>query len=212
MMRFPGTVALRRRSCGIISNRLLSKAIIIDSDAEQFESPAAMMLLPVDYPLPYRGETPGSKLYALPTDYKVDDQAIQPEVFLFKGNNSRNRLFFRTSFRLSETKFTAATFLLDAGLCSHFRFSDDLYNLMLSYDRIIQGGPTDYMEVNINGVQHQCLVQNDLPHIHKPVNVIGLPMFFALGLKFDALNIHVATMDKDRVVRNHVKFESFKFL
>jgi hypothetical protein len=207
------TVKNALRSSGfIISKRSLSKAIIIDSDAKQFESPAAMILLPVDYPLSYRGESPGSKLYALPTDYKVDDQAIQPEVFLFKGNNSRNRLFFRTSFRLSETKFTAATFLLDAGLCSHFQFSDDLYNLMVDYNRVIQGGPTDYMEVNINGVKHQCLVQNDLPHVHKPANVIGLPMFFALGLKFDALNINVAAMDKERVVRNHVKFETFKFL
>lgn len=126
IMRFPITNALR--SSGFMFKRSLSISIIIDSDAEQLESPAAMTLLPIDYPLLYRGESLGSKLYALPTDYKVDDQAIQPEVFLFKGNNSRNRLFFRTSFRLSETKFTAATFLLDAGLCSHFQFSDDLNN------------------------------------------------------------------------------------
>jgi hypothetical protein len=201
-----------RSRCSFISARPFSKQIIINSDVEQFESPAAMMLLPVDYPVSFRGGSPGGKFYALPTDYHIDDQPIQPEVFLFKGNNSRNRLLFRTSFWLSETKFTAATFLLDAGFCTHFQFSDDLYDLMVKYKRVVQGGPTDYMMVNIHGVQHDCLVQNDLPHIHKPVNVIGLPMFFTLGLKFDAVNINNVPMDKERVVRNNVKFEPIKFL
>lgn len=83
---------------------------------------------------------------------------------------------------------------------------------MLNYNRVIQGGPTDYIEVNINGVKHQCLVQNDLPQNRNSANVIGLPMFFALGLKFNALNINVAAMNKERIVRNHVKFEPFTFL
>lgn len=195
-----------------MSKRLFSTTLVTDSDSEQFRSPASVILSLQDYPLPYRGLFPGSKLYALPTDYKVDDQAIRPEVFLFKGNNSRNRLFLRTSFLLTEGKFTAATFFLDTGLGSHFQLSDDLYGLLVQHNRVIRGGPTDFMEVNINGVKHQCLVQNDLPHVYKSANIIGLPMCFALGFKFNALNINVVPMEMERIAPNQVKFEPFEFL
>lgn len=146
-----------------VSRRLLSTPGIIELGAEQFESPAAITLLPIDYPSSYRTEKHGGQNYALPTDYKIDAEPIKPEVFLYKGNNSRNRLFFRTSFQLPSGTFTAATFLLDAGLCSHFQLCDKLYGLLIDNGRVIQGGPTDYLKTTINGIEHNCLVQNDLP-------------------------------------------------
>lgn len=205
------------RTCVVLNlhtvpRRLLFTSGIIELGAEQFESPAAKMLLPIDYPTSYRTEQSGGRKCALPTDYKIDAEPIKPEVFLYKGNNSRNRLFFRTSFQLPSGTFTAATFLLDAGLCSHFQLCDELYELLINNVRVIQGGPTDYLKTTINGIEHNCLVQNDLPHRHKPANVIGVPMFFALGLRFAAVDIAKVRMDGERVVRDFVGVEPFKFL
>ena len=41
------------------------------------------------------------------------------------------------------------------------------------------------------------------------VNVIGLPMLFALGLNFSAENINDMPMNEERVVRNYVHLETF---
>ena len=77
---------------------------------------------------------------------------------------------------------------------------------------MIQGEATDYLETHINGINHQCWVQNDLTHMHEPANAIGLPMCFALGFKFNANNINGMVMDQERVVHNQVQFEDFEFL
>ena len=181
-------------------------------ETKQFESPTAAFLLPTDYPDFYRGHEPGSKVYAHPRDYKLDMQAIQtPEMLVYKGPNSRNRLFLQTSFKLTDNYFTAATFLLDAGFGSHFQFCDELYGMMVRNGRVNQNGPFDSLVTTIND-REKCLVQNDVSHNQNPANVIGLPMYFALGLKFNAEDITKMVMDKDRIVHYCVRFEPFKYL
>lgn len=41
---------------------------------------------------------------------------------------------------------------------------------------------------------------------------MGVPMFFALGLRFTAVDIAKAPMDSERVVHDFVGVEPFKFL
>jgi hypothetical protein len=174
------------------------------------------MLSDFDYPWSFRGKLPHSKRFAHPDDYKIDKQAIKPQFFLYKGEKGRNRMFIRTSFLLHEktekedAKFTAATFLLDSGCCPHFNMCEELHS-MLQHRIVKDSAPFDYIKIHIGGKDHDCEVCRDLPDIHEPANVIGLPMFFSLGMQFQATHINKLTTDVERVVSHVVVTEPFSY-
>lgn len=157
----------------------------------------------------FRGESPGTKKYAHPDDYKIDTQPIKPEVFLYKPD-ARNRIFLRTSFKLTESTYTAATFLLDTGCTSHLNICSDLKNIL--EPRVKIGDSGDYIEANVNNEKAFLTIDCDLPDVHKPANVIGLPMFFYLGLSFKQQRIGTFKFDKDRIARDACTFANFPYL
>lgn len=171
---------------------------------------------PLDYPEPFRGTVPGSKRYAHPTDYKISTEYIKPEVFLYKGAGGRGRLFFRTSICLREgsdvapSTYTNATFFVDTGACPELAVCDELYDLMSP--RIKQSFRFDFIESDLNDKKRQLVVSKAVQEYHKPANLIGLPMLFLLGFKFPTCEVDGLDHDLDRVVKNVVDINEFKFL
>jgi len=172
------------------------------------------MLLPVDYPKPFRGLIPGSKLYAHPDDYKIDGKPMKPELFLYRNDDLRTRLFLRTSIKLSEDaddeSYTSATFLFDTGCCPHIMLSEYLQDLLAKRVKT-DTFPGDYMKIKIGQNYHNCQVRSDLPDIHKPANVLGLPMFFSLGIKFKGAHINAFSLDADRIAHDVATFDHFEY-
>jgi hypothetical protein len=134
-------------------------------------------------------------------------------MFLFKGERGRNRLFFRTSFCLqaepssTSAQFTAATFLIDTGCCTHFNSCDTLAALLTK--RIVKDSyPFDYISINLGDKKMQYEVSTDLSDIHNLANVVGLPMlFFSLGIKLKPNHIANFSSDEYRIVRDVVTME-----
>ena len=120
------------------------------------------------------------------------------------------RLFLRTSFQLSETTFTAATFLVDTGCCSYFNICQDLKTVLKP--RIKKGDGKNYIETTVNGNKGFLTVDSNLPDIHQPANVIGLPMFFYLGIGFKCNRIGTFVFDDDDIARDVCTFVKFSFL
>lgn len=175
----------------------------LDQEEYLHQSPAASILLPEDYPKRFRG-------CAHPEDYRIENEPIQPNLFLYKPlNNSADeyssnllvtalneapilcansnlhqykpdthiRLFLRMSIKISENQFTAATFLLDTACCPHFNVSPVLKTLIRSRIKKSDIG-ADYLVTIIKEENAECIVKEG------PANVMGLPMFFLLGLSF----------------------------
>eukprot|EP01031_Cornospumella_fuschlensis_P037420 gene37420-45441_t len=145
------------------------------------------LLMPEDYPKAFRGYAPGTKKYAHPDDYKEDNAPVKPENFLYKSGDGYNRKFFiRVSFRTTpdgdeNVKFTSATFL-DTGCCHDLEVCEDLGQLLTH--RWKKDSVHDYIMIEIENDTHMCYIKSNSPEGHKPVNVMGLPLFFALGLQF----------------------------
>jgi len=157
----------------------------------------ALLLFPEDYPPSFRSP---AKLYAHPDDYMVSDGAISPYVFLYR-DGTRVRLFYRTSLRTNDGKFTTATFLLDTGGCPALYLSPTLQTLLR--DRIeVDDLGTRWIRTNIGGEDVRLLVRFDLPSEHRPANVMGLPMFFLLGLTFPQVRINTLVFDEEGVSTN----------
>jgi hypothetical protein len=158
----------------------------------------------------FHGESPGSKKYAHPNDYKIDSQPIKPKIFIYKPD-ARNRIFFRTSFKLTESTYTAATFILDTGCTSHFNICQDLKTILES--RIKISDSVDYIEANVNNDKAFLTVDYNLLEVEKPVNVIGLPMFFYLGISFKQQRIGTFQFDsRERIARDVCTFANFLYL
>eukprot|EP01032_Pedospumella_encystans_P024490 gene24490-27698_t len=179
---------LRRSILSTLASRArLTTSTTVPESFAASESPTAIMLIPEDYPPSFRGKENG-KVYAHKDDYVVTRDVIKPEVFLYRGSDgTKDRLFFRTSIKLNsdpaDLTFTSATFLFDTGCCPHLNVSEDLKKLLKG--RIKKDdGREFYVSSYVDGVKHQCIVKSDLPDQHKPANVMGLPMFFALGIAF----------------------------
>ena len=214
-MMFSRSVLRHQRVWGSLKYSTTPTGIISPPQSIQ-ESPAAIMLCELDYPRNFRGHGVNTHKYAHPDDYKVTDSPIKPYAFLYKGERGRNRIFVRTSLKLDvsedNSKFTSATFLLDTGCCPHFNICDVLFEMIKP--RVVKdSSPFDYMAVNINGQKHLCEICHDLPDIHKPTNCMGVPMFFALGLKFHPGMFSALKTNDDRIVEGTVmSMESFEFL
>lgn len=178
-----------------------------DKEESLLNSPAATMLIPEDYPKMFRGI---SKLYAHPEDYCIDSEPIKPNLFLYKPD-TRIRLFLRISIKISENQFTAATFLFDTGCCPHFNVSPVLKNLIRCRIEKSDIG-ADYLVTNVNGESAKCIVKEDLPEIHKPANVMGLPMFFLLGLSFQQNRVAAFEYDGDDIAHNVGTINDIKYI
>jgi hypothetical protein len=140
-----------------------------------------LMLVPEDYPEIFRNP---KKLYAHPNDYKLDDSPITPQLFLYK-DGARSRLFLRISIKVTEANdslYTTATFLLDTGGCAHMFLSPALFTLLKGRIHIEDAG-LDFIKTKIDGEEVNCQIKKDLPVVHQPANVMGLPMLFLMGLK-----------------------------
>jgi hypothetical protein len=171
-----------------------------DKEENVLISPAATILIPEDYPKMFRGT------YAHPDDYRIDNKPIKPHLFFYKPD-TRIRLFLRISIKISENQFTAATFLLDTGCCPHFNMSPVLKNLISS--RFVKSdiGP-DYLVTKINEESAKCIVKE----IHKPANVMGLPMFFLLGLSFQQNRVAAFEYDRDDIAHNVGTINDIKYI
>ena len=145
-------------------------------------------------------------MYAHPDDYKKDSKPIEPTIFLYKPD-ARVRLFLRTSFQLTETTFTAATFLVDTGCCSYLNICEDLKKILRP--RIKRADTGNYLETVVNGNKGFITLDSDLPDI---ANVIGLPMFFYLGISFNNQRIGNFDYDEDDIAYNVCKMASFPYL
>ncbi|KAJ3411912.1 hypothetical protein HDV05_001493 [Chytridiales sp. JEL 0842] len=121
------------------------------------------------------------KLYAHPDDYLVEPNPISPQLFLYK-DGPRSRLFLRISLSLDADQFTTATFLLDTGACPHMYVSPILAKLLKKRIRMDDAG-SDFVQTKLNGETVNLVVKKDLPKIHQPANVMGLPMLFLMGLE-----------------------------
>lgn len=148
-----------------------------------------------DVPPSFRGNyVLGLFSYAHPDDYKIVQEPIRPDLFLYKIG-TRNRLFLRISIRLEERKFMSATFFLDSACCSYMRVQGDLLVRMKS--RLQKSDISDdYMEVSWGTTEKaKCTV---LEH-YTNLNVMGLPMFFLLGLEFPMSKITSLNYDEEEV-------------
>lgn len=181
--------------------------------ADVATSPTATLLTPEDYPLSFRDK---KKPYAHKNDYQIDDAPITPTVFLYRGSyGTRCRLFFRTSIKLTSNpadhRFTAATFLLDTGCCPHLNLSVQLQNLLEGHIQK-NDGREFYISTLVDDVLHNCVVKYDLPTQHTSINVMGLPMFFALGIAFRKGRIFALELDDEDTSHKVATFGQFKFL
>lgn len=155
----------------------------LDQEEYLHQSPAASILLPEDYPKRFRG-------YAHPEDYRIENEPIQPNLFLYKPD-TRLRLFLRMSIQISDNQFTAATFLLDTACCPHFNVSPMLKNMIRKRIKKSDIG-ADYLVTKVKGESAACIVKEG------PANVMGLPMFFLLGLSFQPNPVY----DEENIAHN----------
>lgn len=78
--------------------------------------------------------------------------------------------------------WTTATFLIDTGACAHMYLSQTLVRMMKKRTFMEDGG-SDYVEVEAGGTLNKCIFKDELPSVHQPANVMGLPMLFLMGLR-----------------------------
>lgn len=192
--------------------RITRRNFLTEVDWVTSQSPTAPLLTPRDYPPSFREK---EKLYAHKNDYQIDDAPIQPTAFLHRGRfSARTRLFFRTSIKLTsdpaDERFTAATFLFDTGCCPHLNLSVQLQNLL--EDRIKKDDCEYYISTLVDDVQHNCVVKYDFPTQHSSLNVMGLSMFFALGLSFRKGHVFSLELDTEDSSHDVATFGDFKYL
>lgn len=142
-------------------------------------SPIALIVTPDDYPRGFRGEQDSTLIYAHPEDYKISKFAIKPDLFFYKPG-FRVRLFLRISCELSEGYFFSATFMLDSGCCPGINASSRLYELLRP--RLVNSEADRYLRATVAGNSVKIIVKQNLPE--SSANVMGLPMFFIMGLSF----------------------------
>lgn len=116
----------------------------------------------------------------------------------------------RFSFSLAENMYVTSTFVVDTGCCSHFLLCDTLWNILLCNGRLLKD--VFYIKIKVGEISTKCLVYNEMPENHKPVNIIGLPMFFLLNLKFRHNKIQSFTFDEQNCAYDCVDFVNFDFL
>ena len=168
-------------------------------DEPELPSPTTL-LIPEDYPELFRNP---NKLYAHPDDYCIDSAPITPQLFLYK-DGVRSRLFLRISLKLTENSdsaFTTATFLLDTGACAHLFLSPKLFSLLKQRIHMEDAG-LDYLNSFVSESSVKCQVKKDLPSIHQPANVMGLPMLFLMGLKLKQGRISTFSFDENNIAYN----------
>jgi hypothetical protein len=174
-----------------------SKDLLLDENSEMNSgSPTAIVLCPEDYPENFRGHGDITKVFAHPLDYELVDAPIKPEVFVFKPG-SRCRMFFRVSIKVGD-RFFSATFLLDSGCCPHINASEVLYGLIKP--RLVRSDVGEsFMQTLVNGNVVKIVVKREVPTIHQPANIMGLPMFFLMGLTFKQQRIATLVFDENDV-------------
>lgn len=197
-----------------VVNHSRNFAVILETFTTS-ESPIAIQLMPEDYPLSFRGRG-GGKSYAYKDDYMRATSPIKPYVFLYRGSDgTRGRLFLRTSIKLRsdphDNSFTTATFLLDTGCCPHINLSPQLRDL-LKYRIKKDNGREFYISSKVNDSEHRCIVKSDLPNQRQPANVMGLPMFFALGIAFRKGHMFSYELDDQNVAHDVASFGRFEYL
>lgn len=196
-----------------------------------YESPAATIVSKEDYPKLFRGLLPGTRPFAHPNDYEIDNKPVKPEIFLYR-TGIRSRLFLRASIKIDENLFTSATFLLDSGYCLHLSICEDLKKLIKTRIQKSEIGHS-YISTNAffirNGGEEQeeggveedkkadcCMVKyGDFEHIKQPVNVMGLPMLFLLGMQFVSQPVHTFQFDDNQeegIARHVVTFNNFPYI
>jgi hypothetical protein len=122
---------------------------------------------------------PGSKFFADADDYKKDSKPVEPEIFLY------NLLlefvhFCAHSFKLAESTFNLRRFLLILSVAP-VSISRDLKSVLKP--RIRRADRENYIETIVDN-KGFLTVDSDLPDTHKQANIIGVPMFFYLGIGF----------------------------
>ena len=195
------------------SSQIGRRLLISGRDFTDSESPTAKLLIPEDYPISFRDP---NHMYAHPDDYKNDTSPIKPSVFLYRGSmGARERMFIRTSIKLSndstDQRFTAATFLFDTGCCPHLNLSSRLQNLLQGRIKKDEGREF-FISTTVDDVQHKCITKTDMPIQQAQVNVMGLPMFFALGLSFRKGKVFSFELNQDDIAHDIATFGDFKYL
>lgn len=130
------------------------------------------------------------------------------EVLLYKSG-ARCNLFLTASFRLAENSFITATFLMDTRCSHHFVVGPTLMALLRS--RLVRNDVGhDYIETTVNGIRVKCAVA-PAPNDDDDVNLVGLPLFFLLGLEFEQDALSHFCFDKDNIARNVVAMSSVSY-
>jgi hypothetical protein len=173
-------------------------------------SKSAILLCPCDYPKNFRGESNPAKLYAHPDDFEKCTEPIAPEVFLYKAG-AISRLFMRISIKLAENSFTSATFLMDTGCCSHFMISPTLMSL-LKPRLIMNEIGCDHIVSTLHGKEVKCVIVPMEDERHHPANVIGLPIFFLLGIQFTQGKVSSFEYNTDNIARGIVSMPLVSYL
>eukprot|EP01031_Cornospumella_fuschlensis_P024681 gene24681-29824_t len=183
---------------------------ILPVDPDLYEqSPVSVLLVPEDFPATFRGIVPGTVLYAHPDDYKVDTTPVKPSIFVYK-DGARTRLFMRASTRISDTSFTAATYVFDTGCSVPMQISALLRKRIAT--RILRSDGPDYLKTGLVGGNTSITLHYDLPRLHQPANFMGLPMFFLLKIAFKHTQMGRLEYDEEGVARDVCTFdENFKY-
>ncbi|KAJ7696782.1 hypothetical protein B0H17DRAFT_1197888 [Mycena rosella] len=104
-----------------------------------------------------------------PSDYTVSDTMIKPE-HIYHENNIHARMWFRTSLRLPNQKYTHLTFLVHTGAGQLLALECLVIHKRLKPDHQLRLP---------NGIGVNTL---DTPRMNEPVNFIGAKLTMQLGL------------------------------
>jgi hypothetical protein len=109
----------------------------------------------------------------------------------------------RISIKLAENSFISATFLMDTGCCSHLMVSPIL--MALIKPRLIKNEVgNDHIVTQVNNKSVICVVSPMEDERHQPANLIGLPLFFLMGIQFTEQKVSSFEYDKDDIAHEVV--------
>lgn len=204
MLHFP--VRVGRRLLTTVSGAGL---IPVVDPGNMEDSAVSILLIPEDYPASFRGLKEGTVLYAHPDDYKSDVEPIKPYVFLYKAG-ARQQLFLRASTKVDDKKYTTATYMFDTGCSVPLQISENLNNKIRG--RILKSDSADYIKSTMANRENNLTVHYDLPKVHKPANIAGLPLFFLLNVTFKHESVGRLENDEEGVSRDACTIDpTFKF-
>ena len=200
----------------LMENEILNRRIneneevFHDGIIEEEKVESVGTLVAEDFPKLFRGLENKEQIYAHPDDYKYTNEPIIPQIFLYKAG-VRIKIFMRVSFQIAKDRYISATFVCDTSCIAHFLISDKLKLFLKERIHKSDVGP-DYLKTNLNGENVECVVKDDVPKSHQPANIIGLPMFFLLGIQFPKQRLSTFNYDEQDVAYDVASFTEFSYI